>query len=147
RRFVVLEGERRQAAYAILDVKALAAAVTVTDPEVKAYYDAHPDRFESRESVSIDYVEARPSEVAPAGEPTEAELRASYESNPDRFQSAEQRRARHILVATGKDADDKAAASKAADIRARLEKGEDFAALARQYSDDTGSAANGGELG
>lgn len=147
RRFVVLEGERRQAAYAILDVKALGGAVTVSDAEIKAYYDAHPDRFESRESVSLDYVEARPAEVAPVGEPTETELRASYESNPDRFQTAEQRRARHILVATGKDVDDKAAAGKAADIRARLEKGEDFAALARQYSDDTGSAANGGELG
>lgn len=147
RRFVVLEGERRQAAYAIIDAKALAAGVTVTDADIKAYYDAHPDRFESRESVSLDYVEAKPAEIPPAAEPTEAELHASYDANPDRFQTAEQRRARHILIAVAKGVDDAAAASKAADIRARLEKGEDFAALARQYSDDSGSAANGGELG
>ncbi len=70
RRFVVLEGERRQAAYAIIDAKALAAGVTVTDADIKAYYDAHPDRFESRESVSLDYVEAKPAEIPPAAEPT-----------------------------------------------------------------------------
>lgn len=147
RRFVVLDGERRQAAFAILDTAAIAASVSLAEADIKAFYDAHPERFESRESVSLDYVEAKLSDIPVPAEPAEADLRAAYEANPNRFQSAEQRRARHILVAVGKGGNDQAAATKAASVRERLEKGEDFATLARQFSDDTGSAANGGELG
>ena len=144
RRFVVLEGERRRAAFAVLDPQRVAADVTASEEEVKAYYDAHPDKFESQESVALDYVEAKLSDIAPAGEPSEAELRAIYDANPERFRSTEQRRARHILVAVDKDTDDAAARKLADEISGRLGKGEDFAALARQYSDDPGSASSWG---
>ena len=147
RRFIVLEGERRRASFAVLDPQKVAAGVTASDEEIKAYYDAHPDKFESKESVALDYVEAKLSDIAPAGEPTEAELRAAYEANPERFRSGEQRRARHILVAVDQDTNDAAARKLADEISGRLSKGEDFAALARKYSGDTGSASSGGELG
>jgi peptidyl-prolyl cis-trans isomerase D len=147
RRFIVLEGERRRAAFVVLDVQRIAADVTVSDDEIKAYYDAHPDKFESQESIALDYVEAKESDVPAASEPTEAELRALYDANPERFRSDEQRRARHILIGVGNDTKDAAARKLAEEIKARLAKGEDFAALARQYSDDTGSAPAGGELG
>lgn len=147
RRFVVLEGERRRAAYALLEPQKLAAGVVVDEAAIKDYYDRHPQQFESQESVALDYVEARLADLPPAGEASEADLRAAYEANPDRFRSSEQRRARHILVAVDADTNDGAAAKLAGELRARLDKGEDFATLARQYSDDTGSAAGGGELG
>jgi peptidyl-prolyl cis-trans isomerase D len=147
RRFVVLEGERRRAAFALLSPDQLLAGITLSEEDLKAYYDGHPDQFESPETVALDYVEARLADLAPAGEVSEAELRATYEANPERFSTAEQRRARHILVAVDQDTDDAAAARLAAELRGRLDKGEDFAALARQYSDDPGSAAQGGDLG
>jgi parvulin-like peptidyl-prolyl isomerase len=59
-------------------------------------------------------------------------------------------RARHILISMGADAseeDREAALSKAISITQRLRAGEDFAALALQFSDDTGSAQQGGDLG
>jgi peptidyl-prolyl cis-trans isomerase D len=147
RRFVVLEGERRRAAFAVIDSRRLAERVTVSEDEIKAYYDARPQQFESQESLALDYVEASAAELPSAGEPTEAELRAIYEATPERFQSAEQRRARHILVAVDQDTDDEKARALAGQLHARLKAGEDFAALARQYSDDPGSASNGGDLG
>ena len=64
--------------------------------------------------------------------------------------SGEQVRARHILISVAADAseeDSAAALSKAISITQRLRDGEDFAALATQYSDDTGSAQQGGDLG
>lgn len=58
--------------------------------------------------------------------------------------------ARHILVSLDPDpapADTLAAYETIADLRQRVEAGEDFAALAREFSDDRGSGANGGDLG
>lgn len=64
--------------------------------------------------------------------------------------TGDQVRARHILISVPADAseeDSAAALSKAISITERLRAGEDFAALAAQYSDDTGSAQQGGDLG
>jgi len=147
RRFVTLEGERRRAAFALIDPAPLAAAATPAEADLKAYYDAHPDQFESAESVALEFVEAEQATLQAPGAPTEAELRAAYDANPDRFATSEQRRASHILVAVDQDTNDAAAAKLAGELRARIEGGEDFAALAKQYSDDPGSAQAGGDLG
>jgi peptidyl-prolyl cis-trans isomerase D len=147
RRFVTLESERRIVAYALIEPEKLAAEVSVSDADVKAYYDSHPDRFESPESVSLDYVEALLTDLGGDAPVDDARLRALYEENPDRFRTAEQRHARHILVAVDTDTDSAAAEKRAADLRQRLDSGAEFAALAREFSDDPGSAAQGGDLG
>lgn len=82
--------------------------------------------------------------------PTEAQVKAYYDGHPDEFLEV---RARHILIA---DSDTPGGASKLTpaqaeakiqDIAARLKKGEDFATLAKENSDDPGSKNKGGELG
>jgi peptidyl-prolyl cis-trans isomerase D len=147
RRFVTLEAERRTISYALVEPDKLAAQIELNEDDIKAYYDAHPDRFESPESVSLDYVEAKLAGLSSDANVEEARLRALYEENPDRFRTAEQRQARHILVATDADTDAAKAEKLALELRERIAKGEDFAALARQYSDDPGSASSGGDLG
>lgn len=147
RRFILLEGEQRQAAFAILGADAVSAGIKVTEEDVRQFYDANPDKFESEESVAIDFVEATLQNVEPGAAVTEEELRAAYEANPDRFRTEEQRHARHILIAIDQDTDDAAARELAGKVRSRLVAGEDFAALAREYSDDPGSASGGGDLG
>lgn len=84
----------------------------------------------------------------------EAELRKYYDAHQSEYQQV---RARHILVrAQGsqlpvkpgqKDLTDAEALAKAQDLRKKIQAGQDFAALAAQESDDTGSGANGGDLG
>ncbi len=78
--------------------------------------------------------------VAPAVTPTDAEIAAYYEENMEQFATPAQSQLSHILFAT----DDKATAEK---VLAELKGGADFAELAKQYSIDTGSGANGGDLG
>jgi peptidyl-prolyl cis-trans isomerase D len=146
RRFVMLEGEQRTASYVVVDPQKLLATVQIDEPELKAYYDAHPDKFESPESVALDYVEADVAGLGQEPEVDDAKLRATYDDNPVRFRTPEQRRSRHILIAINADRDAVKAEQLARDLRARLAKGEDFAALAKQYSNDTGSAASGGDL-
>ncbi len=62
-------------------------------------------------------------------------------------QLVEQTHARHILIKTSEIMDDAQARQKLLDIKARIEKGEDFAKLARDNSEDTGSMLSGGDLG
>jgi peptidyl-prolyl cis-trans isomerase C len=73
-----------------------------------------------------------------------------YESNKDKMKHPEQVRASHILLRVAKDApaDQKQAVkAKAQELDAQAKKGEDFAQLATKNSQDTGSAARGGDLG
>ena len=80
---------------------------------------------------------------------TDAEIHDYYAANPDKFTRPERMRARHVLikVEAGADAPKREAARGRIDqVLARARKGEDFAALARQYSEDS-SAAEGGDLG
>jgi peptidyl-prolyl cis-trans isomerase C len=85
---------------------------------------------------------------APAVQVPEATIRSYYDTHPNEMKVAERRRVRHILIRP--ESEDPAAKGKAAklagDLLARLKKGEDFAALASQYSADPGSKGNGGEL-
>ncbi|MCK6371800.1 MAG: peptidyl-prolyl cis-trans isomerase, partial [Gammaproteobacteria bacterium] len=147
RRFITLEGERREVSVAMLDVSLVSDDVQVGEDDLKQFYESNPGRFESVESVALDFVEARAADLPAATEPSEADLRAIYDENPGRFRTEEQRRARHILIAVDQDRNEAAAAALAAQIKERLTAGEDFAALARELSNDAGSAPSGGDLG
>ena len=73
-----------------------------------------------------------------------------YTKNPDQFKQPERVRASHILIMVPKGSDvaaKTAARTKAADILKDVKAGKDFAALAKQHSQDPGSAQNGGDLG
>jgi peptidyl-prolyl cis-trans isomerase C len=78
-----------------------------------------------------------------------SDIATFYEKNPDRFQQAESVRAAHILVLVPQDADEKTRATAKARAEAALKAakaGQDFAQLARRYSNDA-SAQRGGDLG
>ncbi len=77
-------------------------------------------------------------------------VRAFYDEHPAQFTRRGGVRARHILISVSPDAEeaDKAEArDRARGLRLDAERGADFEALAREHSDDPGSAANGGDLG
>lgn len=149
RRFIELELERREAAYVLLDASALAAGTTVAEEDIQAYYAANRDQlFRSPEQAAIEYVELRLADLSGDYEPDEAALRKAYEeAETGRFRTEEERRARHILLAVTPDKDEDAARREAEEVAAKLAAGGDFAALAAEYSDDPGSAGQGGDLG
>lgn len=122
-----------------------------TDAEVKAWYDAHPSDYRTAETVSIDYIELQAADLPAAATPTEKELRERYAAEITRFGAPDQRLISHILVAVPADAP--AAAWTAAEKKAKAiadrarAPGADFAALARELSEDIGTKADGGDLG
>lgn len=89
------------------------------------------------------------TEVAPKVSVSDAEVKEFYDKNPERFQRPERVQASHILIRVDANADaaaKQAARARADDLLKQLRAGSDFAALAKQHSQD-GSAANGGDLG
>jgi peptidyl-prolyl cis-trans isomerase C len=90
------------------------------------------------------------NEVAAKAAVTPTQVTDFYAKNPDQFKQPERVRASHILIMVDKNADAAArtaARTKAADILKDVKAGKDFAALAKQHSQDPGSAQNGGDLG
>jgi peptidyl-prolyl cis-trans isomerase D len=127
------------------------SGIRIEDDAVSAYYEANPKRFEQPEQLRATYVTLTPEAIEKQVTVSSEDIRAWYEANKARYSQPEERRASHILIAADKSADadvKKAARERAekllADIRARPA---EFARLARENSDDPGSAASGGDLG
>ena len=146
KRRVELEGESREIDYVTIPAAKFAGQAVVTPADVLAMYEKNKASYRTEETVSLQYLQLKLSDVAAAVSVTEEGLREYYEQvAAERFQEPERRRARHILIESGTD--DAAARKKAEDVFAQAKAGGDFAKLAAQYSDDPGSKAQGGELG
>jgi len=120
-----------------------------TDEDLAAYYAPRREKWRRPAEMTIQYVEIIPADYQ--GDPTSAELEDYYDHNRDRFFRPEAVEARQILVSfpslSPGEADKEATLDKAEAIRLRLEQGADFAALARELSDDRATSENGGSLG
>ncbi|WP_122603092.1 SurA N-terminal domain-containing protein [Pseudomonas atacamensis] len=141
--FARLEKQTRD--FATLNVKADPAAVKLTDDEVKAYYDEHAKEFMTPDQVIIDYVELKKSSFFDQVAVKDEDLEAAYQKEIANL--AEQRRAAHILIEVNDKTTEAQAKAKIDEVQARLAKGEKFEALAKEFSQDPGSANNGGDLG
>jgi peptidyl-prolyl cis-trans isomerase D len=141
--FARLEKQTRD--FAALTFKADPSTVKVGDDEVKAHYDEHAKEFMSPEQVVLDYVELKKSSFFDQVTVKDEDLQAAYKK--DTANLAEQRRAAHILIEVNDKVSDAQAKAKIEEIQQRLDKGEDFATVAKAVSQDPGSAASGGDLG
>ena len=141
--FARLEKQTRD--FATVNIKANPAAVKLTDEEVKAYYDQHAKEFMTPDQVVIDYLELKKASFFDQVAVKDDELQALYQKETANL--AEQRRAAHILIEVNDKTTDEQAKAKIEEIQARLAKGEKFEALAKEFSQDPGSANNGGDLG
>ena len=143
-RLTDLEDQQREVRYLTLPADRFHSA-PVTDDAVQAYYKEHQAQYMNPESVHLQFAELRLETLAAQQQQlSDADLRAAYEKEKSRLEVPEKRHARHILI-TGKD--DAAALAQAQRVLAQAKAGKDFGALAKQYSQDPGSAQNGGDLG
>lgn len=140
---VRLEKQMREVAYGVITVYPLLESISVSDEEVKAYFDGHKADYRAPERVTVDYVELSVNEIAKGIEVNESDLQAFYMDNKNQFVGPEQRQASHILI----EGDEAVALDVLTDAITRLEQGEDFASLAEELSQDAGSAKEGGDLG
>jgi len=142
------------------DIESVEAADTQTEDAIEesaidegailAWYESHPDDYRSAEQIVIEYLELDAALLSEDVAPDEEELMALFEEQESRFISPETRLASHILIEVDTQApelDIESARQKAEDLAVRARDGEEFTALARENSEDAGSAPQGGDLG
>jgi len=131
-----LVSQQRVVREAIFDVNALAAKQQASDEEVKSYYEQNKNNFTSLEQFRVSYIKL--DAAAMQENATDAEIQTYYDQHQDQF--TQPQRNRYSVIQTKTEADAKAALDE-------LNKGTDFATVAKVKSTDIISAKNGGDMG
>ncbi len=137
--------EKRDIRYLRIPPSRYAGEVSVEEEEQRSFYEEYPDEFMTEEQVSVEYVELRLDDFYE--QPREEEIEAEYRSLVESEEIPLHRKVGHILLRIEEEADAAEAVERAAELRERIEEGEDFAQLAREFSEDTSSAEQGGDMG
>jgi len=148
--FVGLFDQRRTFNAVLVPAVASDPPAEFSEDEIKAWHDSHTEDYKSEEQVSIRYIELDASMMPAGAPPDEDYLREQFEAQKARFITPEEREVSHILIQvppTASEAEIETARQTAEDLAERARAGEDFATLAREYSQDKGSAESGGDLG
>ncbi len=144
------QNESTSISYVMVPASQMVAGVSVAPAEVESYYRSHTEDYTHQAQRHVKYLLADMAKIRSQVNVTDAQTREAYETSKESYKSGEQAHARHILIKTGQGAtpaEIAKAKQQAEDIVRRLKSGEDFAKLAKEYSDDPGSAAQGGDLG
>jgi len=146
-----LNEQQRVVSVAKLDLETFIKQAKVDDAAIKEYFEKSSQEFQIPERAKVEYVTFSINSLLSQVSATDEEMKAYYDEHLNEFGTQEQRQAAHILIALpkqGSDAEKQAAKSKAEQVLQQVKQSPGkFAALAKQYSQDPGSAANGGDLG
>ena len=146
----VAEEHRRRNERVRVDVVAFRAAdfrdeVEATDDDVDLLFAEEAANYEVPEKRRLRFLLVDQTAIFDTLALTDDEVRQYYDANLSQYQTPGQVRASHILLRI--EGDDEAVAARAADLATEARGGADFAALAREHSQDEGNADNGGDLG
>ena len=123
---------------------------SVSDDEIKDYFEENQPRYMTEEQVKVDYIELSLEGIKSSIEVDAEQISNRYEQTKTSYVSAEIRTASHILLTLPADAseeDSQKAENQLRDIYTQLEDGADFSELAKEFSQDPVSAEDGGNLG
>ena len=143
------EGERRILEYVFYPLEDYTSKVTVDDAQIKDYYEANQASFTVPPQADVEYLLIGAEALAAAQNISDAAVSEYYEKNAAQFATPEMVRARHILILSDAKAsaeDQAKAKAKIEEIAQRIKAGEDFGEVAKEISEDPGSAPQGGEL-
>jgi len=140
-----LQSQERSYDYVSFSLADESESTSVSDDELKAYYEANKESFKAPEQVKINYVVISSADFYNKVNVTDAELKDAYQASISAL-IQEERSASHILIDTS-DRSDEEAQKRLEEVQAKLKSGASFVDLAAEYSDDIGSKNDGGNLG
>ena len=147
RRFVELQMEERDGQYLLIPSSKFADQVSLDKEAVSAFYTENINSFMTEEEIDVEFLSINIEDIAQSIEFSTLDVEQYYKENLDRFRSNEERKSSHILISFDDEVIEDAALEQSKDILLRIKDGESFEELAEEFSDDGGSAANGGDLG
>ena len=139
--------EKASIRYLQMPAARFADQVETSGEELAAYLAAHAEQYRLPEQREVAYLLVDRNLLRDRIEIPDADLRAHYEDNGEQFESAEQVQARHVLLRSTEGTSNDELRARLEQVRGRIAGGEDFAAVAREVSEDPGSAQRGGDLG
>ncbi|MET0089224.1 MAG: SurA N-terminal domain-containing protein [Candidatus Thiodiazotropha sp.] len=145
-----LQNQTREVSYFVIPAADFKVDGSLSDEEIQSYYTDHQEDYRAPEKVKLEYILLDATSAGATVEVSDDLLRGFYDTHLEQFGVPEERRASHILLTLSRDADEadeKAVLEKLQAIKGRLDQGESFADLAKEFSQDPGSAAEGGDLG
>ncbi len=137
-------GETRTVRYVTLPLAPVLESTVVSEEQIQSYYADNAARFMTEESVELEYVLLNRADFNV--EISEEDIAAEYQREIDNMQASISRGAAHIMLELG-DRSEAEAIEILNGVKAELDAGGDFAALAAQYSEDSFSAEQGGDIG
>ena len=120
--------------------------VEVNDQELAAYFQENKDHYQTDPQAKIKYLAFTVADAKKNITISDEEAEKYYHLNISSYQQPERRQASHILLKTD-PSNDQEKKNEAADLLAKLKDGADFATMAKEISEDPGSALRGGDLG
>lgn len=137
--------QTRDFSYKVIDASKITA---ISEEEIKNWYEAHKDTLKTPERIVLQYVELKRDSFFDKVTVSEDELKDLYTKKVIELdKGAVRQRIAHILIPVTSNQTEQQAKAKVDEIAKELTAGKDFAALAKAYSQDTGTATNGGDLG
>ena len=140
-----LIAEERDVRYLVIPDEGLVIDEDISDAALQNYYQQNEATFFNPEQVVVDYILLDPVDFVVSVD--ESVVEEQYEAVKEEYEVAEQSRVSHILLIQEDDESDATYGQRVAETAERIARGEDFADLAAELSDDLGSASLGGELG
>ncbi|MBL4606397.1 MAG: SurA N-terminal domain-containing protein [Pseudomonadales bacterium] len=142
-----LRDQARSFSYIELQPERIISQIEVTDAQVQSFYDKNRETFRTEEQVSIEYVEVNRSQFIGDLSVTEGEVEKRYAEKLLEIEENQERSASHILIEISGSRDKVEAKRLADDLYSKIVNGEGFSLIAKEFSDDKGSATQGGSLG
>ncbi len=144
---IAIAQEKRS--FSLIDIpsKDLGKDIEVTEEEIQAYYEQNQNEFAEPEKMSISYLELSVEQLMENVSVSENDIKQRYEDEKKEYLEQGQNIDVQIAHLMLKKRDDGSHEQTLALIQERLQAGESFAELVKEFSEDEGSRANGGDLG
>lgn len=141
---LALMEQERDYYYLTIPVDGSREGIAISEAEAREFYAENQEVFKTEDQVVVNYLELNLEQLEQQASVDEAMVRDRYAEEAEQLKAAVRTRIEHILFSGTEDA---AVRSRIAEVQAKLAEGVPFSELAREYSDDLGSAGQGGDLG
>ena len=135
-----LADQKRDFEFARLAYQPFKDAVSLSEKQITNYYDENKDQYMTERKLSVEYIELNQAMLLDSQSVSVEQVQARFEQEAESADNSPSLRAAHILLEDSSDV-------VIAEVQAKIDAGEDFAQLVKEYSQDVATVESGGDLG